>query len=121
MTVFWRVCFAACCVIGAALAHDAAEAHSKQTSSMPADGAVLDAAPEMIGMTFDRPIRITFIRLTDEAGAEVPLDRDDAMAAVLEFAAAPEALAPGRYVVEWRGLSEDGHPMEGAFSFEVKE
>ncbi len=26
----------------------------------------------------------------------------------------------GEYQVDWRGLSEDGHPMKGTFSFTVK-
>jgi methionine-rich copper-binding protein CopC len=39
----------------------------------------------------------------------------------LEFHAVPEALGPGRYTVEWRGLASDGHAMQGSFSFEISD
>lgn len=94
-------------------------AHSKKETTSPADGAVLEAAPESIEMTFDSPMRITMVRLTDAGGADVELERSDGMAPVTQFEAVPAALLPGAYIVEWRGLSGDGHPMQGSFSFEI--
>ena len=94
-------------------------AHSKQETTFPEDGAVLAAAPDVVSMTFDEPMRITVIRLTGEAGDTFELERSDAMEPVVEFRAAPPPLPEGRYTVEWRGLSSDGHPMQGRFSFEV--
>lgn len=107
----------------AALALSAAAgwAHSKKEKTIPADGAVLEAAPETIGMTFDKPMRVTMLRLTDAEGAERAVTRSDGMAPVTAFEAAPAALGPGAYTVEWRGLAEDGHPMEGRFSFEIRD
>ncbi|MEM9763658.1 MAG: copper resistance CopC family protein [Pseudomonadota bacterium] len=92
-------------------------AHSQNEKTMPADGAVLAASPERIGMTFDRPMRITMLRLTDATGREYAVERTDGMAPVTEFEATPEALDLGEYDVHWRGLAEDGHPMQGSFSF----
>jgi methionine-rich copper-binding protein CopC len=43
------------------------------------------------------------------------------MQPVSEFSAAVPLLPAGLYSVAWRGLAEDGHPMQGAFSFEVSE
>ena len=43
-------------------------AHSKEETTFPEDGAVLAAAPDVVSMTFDEPMRITMIRLTGEAG-----------------------------------------------------
>lgn len=94
-------------------------AHSKQETTFPEDGSVLAAAPDVVSMTFDEPMRITLIQLTSEAGDTFELERSDAMEPVTEFRAIPPPLPKGRYTVEWRGLSSDGHPMQGHFSFEV--
>ena len=94
-------------------------AHSAKTSTNPADGAVLSGAPQIIGMTFDSPMRLTMFRLTNADGAEFDVQRSDDMEPVTEFEAIPAALQPGAYTVEWRGLSGDGHAMQGGFSFEI--
>lgn len=70
-------------------------------------------------MTFDSPMRLTMVRLTDGGGADIDLQRTDAKAPVTQFKAVPAGLGGGKYTVEWRGLSGDGHPMQGSFSFEI--
>ena len=97
----------------------AAFAHSKQEVTVPHDGAVLAAPPDVVSITFDAPMRITVIRLTSEVGDVFELGRSDDMQPVTNFRATPPALPNGRYTVEWRGLSADGHAMKGLFSFEV--
>ncbi len=94
-------------------------AHSQNQSTTPADGAQIAQTPEMIHMVFDDPMRITMMRLTNENGVEMALDRNTGLDPVLEFYAEPGPLMPGRYTVEWRGLSSDGHAMQGRFSFEL--
>ena len=94
-------------------------AHSKQETTFPEDGAVLAAAPDVVSVRFDAPMRVTMIRLTSEAGDTFELEGSDAMEPVTELRATPPPLPKGRYTVEWRGLSSDGHPMQGRFSFEV--
>ena len=102
------------------LATGAAFAHSKQEMTFPADGAVLAVPPEVVSMTFDMPMRITVIHLTSETtGGTFELRRSDGMQPVTDFQATPPLLPKGRYTVEWRGLSPDGHPMKCRFSFEV--
>jgi methionine-rich copper-binding protein CopC len=98
----------------------AAFAHGEKEANLPADGAVLQTSPEKISMTFEMPMRITFISLRDNAGREHDLTRTDNMQLVTEFDAVPAALPLGRYTIEWRGLAEDGHSMEGDFSFEIE-
>ena len=97
----------------------AAFAHSKQEVTFPHDGAILAAPPDVVSIAFDAPMRITVIRLTSEAGDTFELGRSDDMQPVTDFRALPPALPNGRYTVEWRGLSADGHAMKGRFSFEV--
>jgi copper resistance protein C len=107
-------------VLALALSAGNALAHSKKEATQPADGAVLEASPEVIGMTFDMPMRVTLLSLTDQDAVEHELARSDNMQPVSEFVAAPMVLPAGQYKVEWRGLAGDGHPMQGTFSFEIK-
>ena len=109
--------FFAVCALGLATQ---AVAHSKKEKTEPADGAVLAATPGTIGMTFDAPMRVTMIRLIDAKGGAHDITRTDNMAPVTEFTASPAPLGPGEYKVEWRGLAEDGHPMEGSFTFRIE-
>jgi len=97
----------------------AAFAHSKQEATVPHDDAVLATPPDVVSIAFDAPMRITVIRLTSEAGDTFALKRSDDMQPVTDFRATPPVLPNGRYTVEWRGLSTDGHAMKGRFSFEV--
>ena len=99
-----------------------AAAHSRPETTAPADGEVVAAAPAIISISFDKPMRVTFIELTgpDGDGDTFALERTDEMAPVTRFEATPPPLPAGHYTVTWRGLSEDGHAMSGRFSFEVR-
>ncbi|MEM6440130.1 MAG: copper resistance CopC family protein [Pseudomonadota bacterium] len=96
-------------------------AHAVKTGSTPPDGAVLSRTPAEIGMDFDTPIRITMARLTGADGVEARLERSDGMRPTTRFRATPVELAPGIWRLEWRGLAEDGHVMQGAFGFEIRD
>lgn len=111
----------ACLTLALANSSTAALAHSNKESTTPADGAVLEATPEVIAMTFDQPMRLTLIRLTNGDGAEIDVTRSDGMAPITEFEATPAEMGPGAYTLEWRGLSSDGHPMNGSFSFQISD
>ena len=103
----------------ALLAVGTAFAHSRTEGSFPEDGAFLSVSPDVVSLSFDTPTRITMIRLTGEAGDTFELRHSHAMEPVTEFRATPPPLPNGRYLVEWRGLAADGHPLRGRFSFEV--
>lgn len=98
----------------------AAAAHSRPETTAPADGEVVAAAPAVISISFDKPMRVTTIELTGADGEAFALERTDEMAPVTRFEATPPPLPAGRYTVTWRGLSEDGHAMSGRFSFEIR-
>ena len=98
----------------------AAAAHSRPETTTPANGEVVAQAPALIAITFDKPMRVTRIELTNAGGDTFALGRTDEMAPVTRFEATPPPLPAGRYTVKWRGLSADGHPMSGRFSFEVE-
>jgi copper resistance protein C len=93
-------------------------AHSKAEDTTPAHEAIVDAV-EAIEIRFDDPMRVTAITLTGPEG-DVTIERETGMEAVTAFRASPPADLPaGAYTVDWRGLSSDGHPMQGAFGFTI--
>ncbi len=93
-------------------------AHSKSEKTEPVDGSTV-ASVETIAIGFDKPMRVTAIKLTLD-GAEAGIERETGLEPVKRFLARPaDDLGPGTYKVEWRGLSADGHPMNGSFSFTV--
>lgn len=96
-------------------------AHAELRASEPAEGAVLPAPPNRVALFFTEPMRVTSLRLLDEAGRERPLRREgprtDATAEAR--ASLPDPLPPGAYRVEYRGLSADGHTGGGAVRFRV--
>ena len=117
MTYFLRTFLGA--LLAFAMTSQAALAHSLKEATRPSDGAVLTTSPETVGMTFDMPMRVTLISLTDQDGTDYTLTRQDNMQPLKVFDAKPPILPMGNYTIKWRGLAEDGHPMQGTFSFEV--
>ena len=96
----------------------AALAHSGTEANTPADGATVTEVPE-IALSFDAPMRVISVALLLD-GDEVEIERATGMDPVTAFSAAPvEPLGPGTYQFEWRGMSADGHPMQGGFGFTV--
>ena len=95
-------------------------AHSEAETTTPADGAIVRTV-EAIEIRFDDPMRVTRVVLTGPDG-DVPLERESGLEPVTLMRALPAVdLAPGDFSVEWRGLSADGHPMQGGFGFTIGE
>jgi len=99
-----------------------ASAHAQLLSSTPAAGSVVRHSPPQVLLRFDEPVEIDFgsIRVFDAAGARVDLggthyanSSDSAMAIPVPH------LPDGAYVVAWRVISADSHPVHGAFIFSV--
>ena len=95
-------------------------AHSKQETTIPANNAVLTESPTELVLQFNKPMRITKLALTDQSGNNYDVRRTDQMKHVTKLVAQLDPVPNGEYQVDWRGLSEDGHPMKGTFSFAVE-
>jgi len=100
-----------------------AAAHAVLLSTQPASGATLAAAPRSVALTFDEAPQKQFstIHVTGPDG-----QRHDSGSVQLTGAAGAVATQqltgtglPGRYVVDWRVVSDDGHPVSGQFTFTV--
>lgn len=93
-------------------------AHTKAEDTTPADGTTVETIA-VIELRFDDPMRVTAITVTGPDG-DLDITRETGLDPVTEFRALPPDVVPaGAYMVEWRGLSADGHPMQGTFGFTV--
>lgn len=85
---------------------------------MPADG---DAVREL------ERVRLEFSGALLDIGAELVVTSDDAAPRGLEVELVRDrvveanvpALAAGAYVLEWRVVAQDGHPLDGIIAFDV--
>jgi copper transport protein len=101
-----------------AAASHGAHAHAVLVESMPGDGAVLDRPPDRVKLRFNEPVRLTSLRLVDEGGQMTALVQGPQSTPDQVQAPIP-SLSPGSYVVSWRALSVDGHPVGGSVFFTV--
>lgn len=98
----------------------AALAHSKAEDTTPADGTTVETVA-VIELRFDDPMRVTAITVSGPDG-DLNITRETGFDPVTEFHARPPEVVPaGAYTVDWRGLSADGHPMQGTFGFTVED
>jgi copper transport protein len=97
-----------------------AAAHAELVNTTPANGDQLTRPPTQIQMTFTESVNLVDdgIRLVDHVGATVPT-REPTVDAQTVTWPMPAELPEGPYVVTWRVVSADGHPISGAFSFGV--
>ena len=96
----------------------AVNAHSPLIATKPADGTVLEAAPNSLQLTFNGKTSLARLLLSRD-GADIPLGKDHLMQKATQHDVPLPALADGRYQVRWRALSADGHIIKGTFSFAV--
>ena len=96
-----------------------ASAHSPLENTAPANGATLTEAPGEIVLNFAGSIRLTRVTLT-HAASETDLDLDGFNSFASDYAIPMQPSGEGTYQIEWRGLGDDGHPMNGTFSFTVE-
>ena len=95
-----------------------ASAHADLVSTDPADGAVLQSAPESITLNFNSKILegLAELAVTNSVG-ELVTGIVAESAQTTTTALWPADLPGDTYKVAYRIVSEDGHPITGAFSF----
>ena len=102
---------------GLALATANANAHTHLKSSVPAEGSVVNAAPASIVLKFSEATHVTALTLQKDGGAEQKLTLPSAPTA--ELTVPTPNLEPGKYVVNYRVVGDDGHVMSGKVQFTV--
>jgi copper transport protein len=97
-----------------------AAAHAELIETNPANGSHLDRAPKEVVLRFSEtvaPVRGGFSVL-DSSGKTVAQPAASADGSRVRLAL-PDSLGDGVYVVNWRVVSADSHPIHGAFVFSV--
>jgi copper transport protein len=97
-----------------------AAAHAELVSVTPANGVQLARPPSEIKLTFTESVNLVNdgIRLLDPVGATVPTNGPTVKGQSVSLPI-PANLPDGPYVLTWRVVSSDGHPITGASSFGV--
>ncbi len=101
----------------------AAIAHTKLIGAAPADGAVLERAPERIVLRFSSGVERRFSRMAlviAGAGTDLVVEHAKAGGLVRELAARLPILTAGAHVVRYDVVAADGHRATGAVRFSVR-
>jgi copper transport protein len=97
-----------------------ASAHASLVASTPADGARLDRAPQQVTLQFSEHVSIGpgYARVVGSDGSPVDTGTPAVTGDVLTLPLRG-TLPAGGYVVTYRVVSADSHPISGAYSFAV--
>jgi copper transport protein len=107
---------------GLAVAPAPADAHAELVSTEPASGEQLDAAPERVVLRFTESVDASddAVEVLTADGARIDIgDPGHPDGERSSVAVDLPGLDDGTYVVSWRVLSSDSHPVSGAFTFGV--
>lgn len=99
-------------------------AHAVLLSSAPADQEVLDTSPTAVELRFNEPVgaEADAVHVLDRDGARVDTGQVTTDSTGRTVTAGLRADLPqGTYVVSWRVVSGDAHPIRGGFVFSVGE
>ncbi|AWS44435.1 hypothetical protein DKM19_26900 [Streptosporangium sp. 'caverna'] len=106
-----------CCGLFLMLAAPAALAHDSLKSSSPARDAEVSTVGQ-IKLEFSAHVLFPTIVLRGAGGRPVAIGKAHA-AGPKVTSEVPEKLPQGKYVIAWRVVSSDGHPIEGEIPFTV--
>lgn len=105
------------------VAAPSASAHAVVVSTDPPDGTLLQSAPSQVSIVFSEAVELQLGALrvfapdgsrVDVGSAEHPAGKADTASVGLR-----SGLKDGTYVVSWRVISADSHPVHGGFTFSV--
>ena len=97
-------------------------AHASVESTAPADGATVDRAPADYSITFNEAVTVPVggLRVYDGDGERVDMGDSGGGAASQQVSVGlRDDLGDGVYIATFRAVSADGHPIRGAFVFQV--
>ena len=100
----------------------AASAHAVLEKTTPLASATVPASPARVTLTFDEAVepRFAVISVTDANGTSRLKGRPTrSRATPTRSRSTSRHLPQGWYLVYWRAISADGHPVRGAFTFAV--
>jgi copper transport protein len=117
-----RTAVAAAAAFVALVLPAAASAHAYLIKTVPTASVILNAPPASVQLTYDEAVepRFAIVSVTDVAAHQ------ETTGPVTRSPSNPDTLVvplrhvgEGWYLVYWRAISVDGHPVQGAFTFAV--
>jgi copper transport protein len=123
MNAWGRIVVALVTVAVAAAMPSAASAHAYLIRTVPSASGEFDNPPPNVQLTYDEAVepRFAIISVTNASGQQVtagPVRRSPANPDTLVVPLQAH-LPEGWYLVYWRAISVDGHPVQGAFTYAV--
>jgi copper transport protein len=110
-------------IAAAALAMPAAAwAHAALLRTVPVASRTINSAPPAVRLSYSEPVepRFAIVSVTDAAGRQVTSGPPQRAPGSPQTLVTPLRHTPqGWYLVFWRVISADGHPVRGAFTFAV--
>src|SRR5699024_11024812 len=101
-----------------ALLPQLATAHASLQSSTPERGATLSAAPAAIELVFNEPVAVSKAVLHAPNGDTTTLTTDSRNTDKPRLQL-PQDNEEGTYLLSWRVISADGHPVGGTLDYAV--
>lgn len=117
----WRIvglCAAVATTIITLSPSQQALAHASLLSTLPGQGVTLPRPPVTFQLEFNEPVSPLVMRLVRPSGQIATLTKVTAENKTVTIAAPPMP-DQGSYVLSWRVISADGHPVGGVVSFAV--
>nr|WP_151773802.1 copper resistance protein CopC [Streptomyces abyssomicinicus] len=98
-----------------------ASAHAALTGSDPQQGAVVEQAPEQVTLTFSEKVAVSAdsLRVLDPKGNRVDTGKAPSVEGTTLTAELTPGLPEGTFTVAYQVVSEDSHPVSGAYTFSV--
>lgn len=100
-----------------------ASAHAALVSTDPVQNSVVPTAPSVVTLTFSEGMTLTSdsVRVLDPSGKQVDAGDSEHADGKSDTARVTlrTGLTNGTYTVAWRAVSEDSHPVGGAFTFSI--
>jgi copper transport protein len=106
----------------ALLAPAAASAHAYLIKTVPAASVVLNTPPSSVQLTYDEAVepRFAIISVTDAGGHSLTTGSVTRSPSNPDTLVVPiKRVSEGWYLVYWRAISVDGHPVQGVFEFAI--
>ncbi|MGW0765886.1 copper resistance CopC/CopD family protein [Streptomyces sp. NPDC002676] len=98
-----------------------ASAHAALTGSAPAQGVVVDKAPDQVSLTFSEKVALSddSLRVLDPRGKPVQTGSPANVSGTTYAVHLKSGLGKGTYTVTYQVVSADSHPVSGAYTFSI--
>jgi len=104
------------------LGQSGAWAHARLVTTLPLSHSVIKIWPSKVTITFDEPVLrignavVDWVQVSDAIGQRVDAGQSRVQGAVVSVGL-KEKVKTGRYAVQYRVVSDDGHPVLGKYFF----